>query len=83
MFEAEWVEALRTSEVHNLDGVKVGHHDVVGLEVQVEDAAVVEVLYCLKDLDQVNHHIVLRVPEPYVQNYGFNGQVCSIRVILN
>lgn len=66
MFEAEGVEALSTSQVHNLDGVEVGHHDVVRLEVQVEDAAVVEVLDSLEDLDQVTHHVVLRVTEPFV-----------------
>lgn len=66
MFEAEGVEALCASQVHNLDGVEVGHHDVVGLEVQVEDAVVVEVLDSLEDLDQVTHHVVLGVTEPFV-----------------
>lgn len=65
VFEAERVEALSTSKVHNLDGVEVGHHDVVGLEVQVEDAAVVEVLDSLEDLDQVTHRVVLGVTEPF------------------
>ena len=71
--EAERVEALGTPEVHNLDGVEVGHHDVVGLEVEVEDTPVVEVLHALEDLDQVTHHVVLGVTEPYGwQKYGFN-----------
>lgn len=65
LFEAEGVEALSASKVHNLDGVEVGHQDVVGLEVQVEDAAVVKVLDSLEDLDQVARHIVLRVTEPF------------------
>lgn len=65
LFEAEGVEALRASEVHNLDGVQVGHQDVVGLEVQVEDAAVVKVLDSLEDLNQVAHHIVFGVTEPF------------------
>lgn len=64
MFEAEGVEVLSTSKVYNLDGVEVGHHDVVGLEVQVEDTAVVEVLDSLEDLDQVTSHVVLGVTEP-------------------
>lgn len=64
MLQAEGVEALRASEVHNLDGVEVGHHDVVGLEVQVEDAPVVEVLDPLEDLDQVARDVVLGVTEP-------------------
>lgn len=71
MFEAEGVEALSTSKVHNLDGVEVGHYDVVGLEVQVEDAVVVEVLDSLEDLDQVTHHVVLRVTEPFVRKGKF------------
>lgn len=66
MLQAEGVEALRASEVHNLDGVEVGHHDVVGLEVQVEDAPVVEVLDPLEDLDQVARDVVLGVTEPLV-----------------
>lgn len=66
LFEAEGVEALSASEVHDLDGVEVGHHDVVGLEVQVEDAAVVEVLDSLEDLDRVTRHVVLGVTEPLV-----------------
>lgn len=68
--QAEGVEALRASQVHNLDGVEVGHHDVVGLEVQVEDAAVVEVLDSLEDLDQVTHDVVLGVTEPFVSGWG-------------
>lgn len=69
MRQAEGVEAPRASEVHNLDGVEVGHHDVVGLEVQVEDAAVVEVLDSLEDLDQVTHDVVLGVTEPFVSRW--------------
>lgn len=91
MFETEWVEALSISKVHNLDGVKIGHHDVVGLKVQVEDAVVVEVLYCLEDLDQVNHHIVLRVTEPYVSktmaltddSVAFNSRFSYFKLIFN
>lgn len=64
MFEAERVEALSAPKVHDLDGIKVGHHDVVRFEVQVEDTVVVDVLNSLKDLDQVTHHVVLRVTKP-------------------
>lgn len=64
MFEVEGVEALGASKVHDLDGVEVCHHDVVWLEVQVEDAPVVEVLDPLQDLDQVTHHVILGVTEP-------------------
>lgn len=67
MFQAEGIEALSTSKVYNLDGIEVGHHDVVRLEVQVEDSAVVEVLDSLKDLDQVTHHVVLGVAEPFCE----------------
>ncbi len=75
LFEAERVEALSASKVHNLDGVEVGHHDVVGLQVQVEDAPVVEVLDPLEDLDQVTHHVVLGVTEPMARkNKALNGQ---------
>lgn len=68
MLEAERVEALRAPKVHDLDGVEVGHQDVVGLEVEVEDTATVEVLDALEDLDQVSRHVVLRVTEPEVCN---------------
>lgn len=76
VFEAEGVEALRAPKVHNLDGVEVGHHDVVGLEVQVEDATVVEVLDSLEELDQVTRHIVFRVTKPLVSE---KGESCRIR----
>lgn len=35
LLQAEWVEALSAAEVHNFYDVKVGHYDVVWLEVQV------------------------------------------------
>lgn len=62
--EAQRVEALSASKVHDLDGVEVGHHDVVGLQVQVEDTPAVEVLHSLQDLHQVAHHVILGVAEP-------------------
>lgn len=65
MSEAQGVEALSTPKVHDLDRVEVGHHDVVRLEVQVENPTVVEVLNALEDLDQVAHHVVLGVTEPF------------------
>lgn len=40
LLQAEWVEALSAAEVHNFYDVKVGHYDVVWLEVQVEDTSV-------------------------------------------
>lgn len=70
--EAERVEALSAPKVHDLDGVEVGHHDVVGLQVQVEDAPAVEVLHPLQDLHQVAHHVILRVAEPFRDKDTFN-----------
>lgn len=69
VFEAEWVEALSASKVNDLYSVEVGHHDVVWLEVQVEDAPIVEVLDPLEDLDQVTHHVVLGVTEPLSEEH--------------
>ena len=62
--EVQRVEGACTAEVHQLHHVEVGDHDVVGLQVQVEDPAVVQVLHALQHLHQVGHHVVLRVPEP-------------------
>lgn len=64
LFEGERVEVLRAAKVYDLDDIEVGDHDVVRLDVQVEDASVVEVLQTLKDLNQVTHHVILRVTEP-------------------
>lgn len=44
MFEAEGVETLSAPKIHNLDGVEVGHHDVVRLEVQMKDTPAMEIL---------------------------------------
>lgn len=68
LLEAERVETLSASKVHDLDGVEVGHHDVVGLQVQVEDTPAVEVLDSLQDLHQVARNIILGVAEPFSED---------------
>lgn len=40
------------------------HYDVLRLDVQVQNAARVEVVQTLEDLHDVRHHVILRVTEP-------------------
>lgn len=65
LLEAERVEALSAPKVHDLDGVEIGHHDVVWLQVQVEDTPPVEVLHSLQYLHQVAHDVILSVAESF------------------
>jgi len=59
LLEEERIVRLRTSKINDLDEVHVGDDDVFWLDIQVQDAASVEVVQTLKDLCDVSHHVIL------------------------
>lgn len=59
LLEEERVVSLSTAKVNDLDDVHVGDDDVLWLDVQVEDASVMEIVQTLENLHNVGHHIIL------------------------
>jgi len=57
-------EGLSGAQVHDLQLVLVVHQHVVGLEVQVDDPAAVQVVHGTQDLNQQLGHMHLRIQIP-------------------